>query len=200
MRALIFGMMLACCSVGASSESDAADPGQYEIHHLRLGMAPDEIKLAGKKAKLGEFREIRSPSFEQAVAIAQRKSVSPNAFSGVQEMRAKGNDASIQISFAPTQEGPRAWRIVYSWLNASLSRDALRQEIFSKYGQPEKQLNREWLWGDTATFFDARTKPYLEFRIDPASAGVEKPIATLTLADQSIQRASKAAIDNQTQR
>lgn len=195
MRALIYGM-LASLSV-AVVPALAGEVRQFEIQNLRLGMTVAEIKEAGKKAGVGEFRELRSPSFEQSVALAQRRNVSPSAFAGIQELRAKLPKASVQISLVPTPAGPKAWRIVYSWLDTSLNRDTLRQEIFRQYGQPERQIDREWLWGDTSTFFDARTKPYLEFRLDPASAGVEKPLASLTLADQSLQRTSKESIDSE---
>ena len=195
MYALICGLIASL--IFTAAPTFAADVRQFDIQSLRLGMSVDEIKEAGKKAGLGEFREVRSPSFEQSVAMKQQRSIRPTDFAGTQTLRVKLPNASIQISLVPTQQGSKAWRIVYSWLDTALSRETLREEVFRRYGQPDRQIDREWLWGDTATFFDARTKPYLEFRLDPASAGVEKPLGILTLADPSMQRASREAIDSQ---
>lgn len=198
MRALIYGA--AIISALTTAPALAGDVRQFEIQNLRLGMTVAEIKEAGKKAGLGEFRETRSPSFEQAVAMAQRKNIPAGSYGGVQTMQSKAGGASVRVGLIQTPNGSRAARITYSYLDTSLSREKLRADIVRQYGAPDAQRDLEWVWGDTAMFFNARKSAYLELRFDPASAGVEKPIAILTLADPAMERESRDAIQTAVQK
>ncbi len=193
MRALIYGA--AIIAALATAPALAGDVRQFEIKNLRLGMTVAEIKEAGKQAGLGEFREMRSPSFEQAVAMKQQKNIRPTDFAGVQTMHVKTSKAAVHVSLVPTPDGSKVWRIAYSFLDPSLNREALRENVFRQYGEPERQIDREWLWGDTTTFFDARKSPYLEFRLDPTSMELQKPVGMLTLADPTMERSSREAVD-----
>lgn len=198
MRALIYWLSVAITL--AAGSAFAGDVRQFEIQNLRLGMTVSEVKETGKKIGLGEFGEIRSPSFEQSVALSQRKSVSPGSYNGVQTMQAKSGAGSVRIGLVQTPSGSRVARISYSFLDTSLNEEKLRADIVQRYGQPEARRDLEWLWGDTATFFDARTKPYLELRLNPATPGVEKPIAILTLADPTMERDTREAIQKAAQK
>src|SRR3546814_4890823 len=55
------------------------------------------------------------------------------------------------------------------------------------FRSPGRKTEREWLWGDTATYFYARKNAYLEFQPNPISTSAQKPVAAVILADPALQ-------------
>jgi hypothetical protein len=177
-------------------QTSAADSSAYQVSGLRLGATVEQIQAAATENGLTTQNLVRGPSFEQAVKQAQRKLIEGRDYAGVQMIRARGVAAEAQITFAPTPEGPRAVKIVYDVLPGDTDIPTLKAELLDDYGAPNQRSEREWVWGDTASFY-SRKNAYLEFRPNPVSAGVRRPIATLILANPALQKRSEEAITDE---
>lgn len=174
-------------------QASAADSSAYQVNGLRLGATVEQIQAAATENGLTTQNLVRGPSFEQAVKQAQRKLIQGQDYVGVQMVRARGEAAEAQVTFAPTPEGPRAVKIVYDVLPGGTDIQTLEAKLLDHYGAPDQKSEREWVWGDTAAFY-SRKNAYLEFRPTPVSAGARRPIATLILANPALQSRSREAI------
>src|SRR3546814_15962792 len=75
--------------------------------------------------------------------------------------------------------------MVYDVLPGGPDIPTLEAKLLNDYGAPNQRSEREWVWGDTGAFC-SRKNAYLEFRPNPVSAGVRRPIATFSLADPAL--------------
>jgi len=190
MRSIIFGLVLSVLLVTGASGLQAADPSAYEVLGMRPGMTVSQIESALREQKLNSHKVVRAPSFEQAVALARKEPVASGTYGGVQTLRAENGSVAVQVFFVPMKDGPVAAKITTEIFSEA---NNFPDTLVAKYGQPAKKTEREWLWGDAATFY-ARTKAYLEFRPDPASATARKPVAIIVVGDPSLEKVSGAAI------
>jgi len=191
MRSIIFGLVLSVLLGTTVSGLQAADLNAYEVLGMRPGMTVDEIEVALRQQDLTSHKFVRAPSFEQSVAIARKEPVASSEYDGVQTLRAENGSVAVQVFFVSMKDGPVAAKITTEMFSAV---DSLSDSLVARYGQPAKQTEREWLWGDAAAFY-ARTKAYLEFRPNPASASTRKPAAIIVTGDPSLERSSRAAIN-----
>jgi hypothetical protein len=191
MRSIAIGIVLSVLlSIGASG-LQAADPSAYEVLGMKPGMTMDKIEAALRGQKLDSLKVVRAPSFKQSVALARKEPMASSTYDGVQTLRAENDSVSVQVFFVPMKDGPVAAKITTEIFSEA---NKLSESLVEKYGQPAEKTEREWLWGDTAAFY-ARTKAYLEFRPNPASATARKPVAIIVTGDPSLEKSSRAAID-----
>src|SRR3546814_7729294 len=81
------------------------------------------------------------------------------SYNGVQTLRAENGDNKVQIHFVALPEGPVAAKITVEVFSGA-DGGALSERLVSQYGTPGRKTEREWMWGDTATYFYARKKEY----------------------------------------
>lgn len=191
MRSIVIGLVLSVLLSIDASSLQAADPSAYEVLGMKPGMTMDKIEAALRGQKLDSHKVVRAPSFEQSVALARKEPVASSTYDGVQTLRAENGSVSVQVFFVPMKDGPVAAKVTMEIFNEA---GRLSETLVAKYGQPVKKSEREWLWGDAAAFY-ARTKAYLEFRPNPASATARKPLAILVIGDPSLEKSSRAAVD-----
>ncbi|MEW5424036.1 hypothetical protein [Amorphus sp. 3PC139-8] len=193
-RSALLGLIIWTAVVAAdATQASAADSSAYQVSGFRLGATVEKIQAAATKSDLITQSVVRGPSFEQAIMQAQRKLIPGRDYAGVRMVRARGEAAEAQVTFAPTPEGPRAIKIVYDVLPGGPDIPTLEAKLLNDYGAPNQRSEREWVWGDTGAFY-SRKNAYLEFRPNPVSAGVRRPIATLILADPALQERSRETI------
>ena len=190
MRLIVIGVVLSLLLPIGASGLQAGDPSAYEVLGMKPGMTMDQIEVALRAQKLDSIKVVRAPSFEQSVALARKEPVTSSTYDGVQTLRAENDSVSVQVFFVPMKGGPVAAKITAEIFSEA---DNLSKTLVAKYGKPAEKTEREWLWGDAAAFY-ARTKAYLEFRPNPASATARKPVAIMVTGDPSLEKSSRAAI------
>lgn len=193
MRSVFLGLLIGMSLASIAAAARAADSSTFDLMGFKLGASPEEIEAVAKSNKLTSVHITRGPSFEQAVQKARRQMVQGRNYAGVQIIRAKGDKAETEVTFAPTPDGPRAIKIVYDVMPGGIGVSDLEAQLVADHGEPDRKDERGWVWGDTATFY-SRKSAYLELRAHPVSAGARKPDATLILADPSLQKRSQEAI------
>lgn len=195
MRSMVLGSAMSVLLAVGASGSRAADLTAYEVLGMKPGMTVDQIEAMFREQDLDSLKVVRAPSFEQSVALARKEPVASSVYGGVQTIRAKNHSVSVQVFFVPMKDGPVAAKITTEIFSGA---NELSESLVTKYGQPAEKTEREWIWGDEAAFY-ARTKAYLEFRLNPASATTRKPAAIIVTGDPSLEKSSRAAIDLATQ-
>src|SRR3546814_7231775 len=129
-------------------QASAADSSAYQVSGLRLGATVEQSQAAATENGLTTQNLVRGPSFEQAVKQAQRKLIQGQDYAGIQMVRARGEAAEAQVTFAPTPEGTRAVKIVYDVLPGGTDIQTLAAKLLDQYGAPAQKSEREWVWGD----------------------------------------------------
>lgn len=168
-----------------SDLSLAADPTKLDLLGFKLGITAEEVERIAQKSQFTNIRRTAGPSFEQAVALQRRELVRGQDYKGVHLIKAERKDVLIQVFFAPAPDAPRVLKIELELLPSATE---LRKQLLEKFAEPDKRAVREWLWGDTAEFFYARTRPYLEFQPSPSSISRPSPIGRFILADPALQK------------
>lgn len=191
-RSALLGFILATSITMTMPHAWAADPSSFEVMGLRLGMSASEVEAAGEENGFDIVGRDLAPSFKQAVAQRRGQRINDNSYTGVNKIRLARDDAQVEAFFTPTPEGPRLYQVAANVLEADDDVD-FDKEIITKYGEPDKRGEREWLWGDTGTFY-ARSEPYLEFQPKPVSATRPHPVGRLILADPALQKDSQKSI------
>lgn len=193
MRSVFLGLLIGMLIASVAAVSRAADSSTFDLMGFKFGATPGEIEAAAKSNRLANVHITRGPSFEQAVQKARRQMVQSRNYAGIQIIRAKGDSAETEVTFAPTPDGPRAVKIVYDVMPGGIGASDLEAQLVADHGEPDRKDERGWVWGDTAAFY-SRKSAYLELRPHPVSAGARKPDATLILADPALQKRSQEAI------
>lgn len=194
-RPALLGLILATAITTAMPHAWAADPSSFEVLGLRLGMSASEVEAAGEKNGFDIVGRDLAPSFKQAVAQMRGQRINGNSYTGVNKIRLARDDAQVEAFFTPTPEGPRLYQVAANVLDADNDVE-LGKELVTKYGEPDKRGEREWLWGDTGAFY-MRSKPYFEFQPSPVSATSPHPVGRLILADPALRIRAQDAITDE---
>jgi len=195
MRSVFLGLLVGMSLVSAVPSTHAADPSYFDVFGLKLGMTASEAESAAQKSGFTVAGRDRGPSFDQAVSHRRGQRVSGGAYTAVNKINLMRNDARVEVFFVPTAAGPRVYQIAANIITVEDGAD-LTNIMIRKYGQPEHDGQREWLWGDTGMFY-ARTKPFLEFQPNPTSATAPKPVGRLILCDPTLQKLSHDEITSE---
>ena len=169
----------------------AADPAKFDLLGFKLGMTAEQVERVTREAQFTNIRKDAGPSFEQAVSLQRRQLVRGQDYNGIRMLKAERKDALVQVFFVAATDAPRAFKFEIEILPAAAD---LPTRLTAKYAEPDKRTDRAWLWGDTAEFFYARTKAYLEYQPSPFSLSGGKSIARFILVDPSIQKEAEDAV------
>lgn len=173
--------------------ANAADAGKFDVMGIRLNMTSEEVTMIASANGFDRIKRSAAPSFDQAVAIESRQRVDAGEYAGTHTLRLENDREKVQVSFVQTPTGSRVNKVHYTFFGSGVSSEQMSEQAVAKYGDPDQRGERDWVWGDTSLQF-SRVEPFLEYRLEPATATSIRPIGTLTLADPSMQKEATEAI------
>lgn len=173
--------------------ADAADAGKFDVMGIRLDMTSEVVTTIASANGFDRIKRSAAPSFDQAVAIEDRQQVDAGEYAGTHTLRLENDREKVQVSFVQTPTGSRVNKVHYTFFGSGVSSEQMSKQVVAKYGDPDQRGERDWVWGDTSLQF-SRVEPFLEYRLEPATATSIRPIGTLTLADPSMQKEATEAI------
>jgi hypothetical protein len=185
--------MVAAGLAWAQPLNAGADPGGFDILGVKLGMTAEEVRTVAGANGLTEKRSRPAPSFDQAVALELRKRVAVPDYVGVRKIEFSGGREFVTVFFVPTRTGSRTEMINYGFFGSGVTASQMAESVLEKYGNPDQDGERTWVWGDTATYH-ARRNPFLEYDRSPVKAFGPETVGKLTLADPQLKRASQDQI------
>ena len=165
----------------------------FDILGIKLGMTAEEIRTVAGAKSLNEVRSRPAPSFDQAVALELQERITVPDYVSVRRIEFSGEREFVNVLFVPTETGPRAERISYGFFGPDVTADQMAELVLEKYGQPDQDGERTWIWGDTATYH-ARKQPFLQYDRRPINAFGPETVGGLDLVDPGLKAASRMAI------
>jgi hypothetical protein len=170
-------------------------PAAFDVAGVRLGMTPDQVRLALLKAgyRLGSSLMLESFKGEVAARVAEiRHQYGPSANDTVAGIDAQGPSAErIGVEFKQWPDGPHAVRIAFMGNAQRQTQDAFKAQVESKYGKPTMRGPTNWRWcgpdeKQCASFSDP-SGPAL-------TADYQMRALTVTIGGEALQ-ARKALVD-----
>lgn len=188
-----FALMVAAGLAWAQPLNAGASAGDFDILGIKLGMTAEEVRTVAGTNGLTEKRSSPAPSFDQAVALELRERIAVPDYASVRRIEFSGEHEFVTVLFVPTETGPRVERISYGFFGPGVTADQMAERVLEKYGEPDQDGERTWVWGDTATYH-ARRKPFLEYDRSPINAFGPTTVGGLDLIDPGLKAASREAI------